>query len=175
MIRNWTSATMPRNLLTLSAVVCLFGAILFLANRSSQVALPIFSSGRANEPFSLAAFYTLVPYSSSWRSWWHAQRHEGSTGGVIEKGWNLLYHLGGNGPWIEKVDGVVDAGVGPPEGCRVEQVHMVSVMTETPLGPMSFNLRYPSSIIIIRNAEADMFVVDVKTCRAVSYRQCRRA
>ncbi|KAI9882833.1 MAG: hypothetical protein M1823_005419 [Watsoniomyces obsoletus] len=117
---------MARNLLTLSAVVCLFGAILFLANRSSQVALPLFSSGRTNEPFSLASFYTLVPYTSSWRSWWHSQRYEAGNGNMIEKGWNLLYHLGGNGPWIEKIDGVVDAGVGPPEGCRVEQVHMMS-------------------------------------------------
>ena len=41
--------------------------------------------------------------------------------------WNILYHLGGNGPWIEKVDGVAHGGIGVPEGCRVEQVHMVRV------------------------------------------------
>lgn len=49
--------------------------------------------------------------------------------------WNILYHLGGNGPWIPKVDGVVEGGLAPPEGCRVEQVHMVA----------RHNERYPTS------------------------------
>ncbi len=41
--------------------------------------------------------------------------------------WNILYHIGGNGPWIQKVDGVVQEGIGSPAGCHVEQVHMVSM------------------------------------------------
>lgn len=41
--------------------------------------------------------------------------------------WNILYHIGGNGPWIQKIDGVVQKGFGPPPGCHVEQVHMVSI------------------------------------------------
>jgi len=41
--------------------------------------------------------------------------------------WNILYHIGGNGPWIQKIDGVVQEGFGPPAGCHVEQVHMVSM------------------------------------------------
>ena len=41
--------------------------------------------------------------------------------------WNVLYHLGGNGPWIEKVDGVAKGGIAVPEGCEVDMVHMVSV------------------------------------------------
>lgn len=45
--------------------------------------------------------------------------------GLGSSTWNILYHLGGNGPWIKKVDGVVDGGVDVPEGCKVEQVHMV--------------------------------------------------
>ncbi|THW89001.1 phosphoglycerate mutase-like protein [Aureobasidium pullulans] len=49
--------------------------------------------------------------------------------------WNILYHLGGNGPWIPKADGVVEGGLAPPEGCRVEQVHMVA----------RHNERYPTS------------------------------
>lgn len=36
-----------------------------------------------------------------------------------------MYHVGGNGPWIEKVDGVVEGGIEPPEKCSVEQIHMV--------------------------------------------------
>ena len=55
----------------------------------------------------------------------------------------MLYHLGGNGPWIEKVEGIVEGGIGVPEGCRVEQVHMVdtrcdSVDTFKAMGNMSF-------------------------------------
>jgi len=38
---------------------------------------------------------------------------------------NLFYHLGGNGPWIQKRDGInyVDAVL--PKTCAVDQVHMV--------------------------------------------------
>lgn len=44
---------------------------------------------------------------------------------VADTDWNLFYHLGGNGPWIPKVDGVIDARIAPPTGCVVDQVHMV--------------------------------------------------
>lgn len=43
-----------------------------------------------------------------------------------DQGWNILYHVGGNGPWIQKIDGVVEEGFEPPPGCEVDQVHMVS-------------------------------------------------
>ncbi|KAL8977772.1 MAG: hypothetical protein Q9205_006494 [Flavoplaca limonia] len=36
--------------------------------------------------------------------------------------WDILYHLGGNGPWIKKIDGIVDGGIDAPEGCEVEQI-----------------------------------------------------
>jgi hypothetical protein len=42
--------------------------------------------------------------------------------------WNLFYHLGGNGPWIEKLNarfGTYDEDGKTPEGCVVDQVHMV--------------------------------------------------
>lgn len=72
------------------------------------------------------------PHHSSWSSWWHPQRNDGSIldrgqgAGATTKDWNILYHLGGNGPWVEKVIDVVDGGVGVPEGCEVEQVHMMA-------------------------------------------------
>lgn len=44
---------------------------------------------------------------------------------MITKDWNILYHLGGNGPWVEKVVDVVDGGIAVPDQCVVEQVHMV--------------------------------------------------
>jgi hypothetical protein len=44
---------------------------------------------------------------------------------VTDTEWNLFYHLGGNGPWIPKVDGVIRDSLAPPIGCVVDQVHMV--------------------------------------------------
>lgn len=38
---------------------------------------------------------------------------------------DLFYHLGGNGPWIPKINGTVKGGIEPPSGCRITQVHMV--------------------------------------------------
>ena len=42
--------------------------------------------------------------------------------------WDLFYRLGGNGPWIEKLNarfGTDDKDGKTPEGCVVDQVHMV--------------------------------------------------
>lgn len=71
------------------------------------------------------------PHHSSWGSWWHPHRSDGTLkehrqgAGAITKHWNILYHLGGNGPWVEKVIDVVPGGIAVPEDCQVEQVHMV--------------------------------------------------
>jgi acid phosphatase len=72
-----------------------------------------------------------TPHSAGWGSWWNPERHvsespslEGAAG-TRTRDWNILYHLGGNGPWVEKVDNVVEGGLAPPAGCKVEQVHMV--------------------------------------------------
>lgn len=51
----------------------------------------------------------------------------------LESNWNILYHLGGNGPWIEKTNDIVDGGIEPPPGCRIDQVHMVSRSSALPL------------------------------------------
>jgi hypothetical protein len=53
----------------------------------------------------------------------------GSSNGKQDQ-WNLFYHLGGNGPWIEKANprfGSYEDEGKPPEGCVVDQVHMVRV------------------------------------------------
>lgn len=39
--------------------------------------------------------------------------------------WSLFYHLGGNGPWIPRVDDVVEGGIDAPEGCKIDMIHMV--------------------------------------------------
>lgn len=139
-------------MLTISAVVCFLGtAIILLARSATILAAPLFGFSRQSpesstqhvlqEPFSLSEFYGRVPYASSWGSWLHPERMDGvrriqlddalggvgsgQGGGEVGHDWNILYHLGGNGPWIEKVDGVVKGGIGVPEGCRVGQIHMV--------------------------------------------------
>ncbi|KZM18908.1 acid phosphatase [Ascochyta rabiei] len=72
------------------------------------------------------------PHHSSWSSWWHPQRNDGNVlereqgAGTTTKDWNILYHLGGNGPWVEKVIDVVESGIAVPDGCEVEQVHMMA-------------------------------------------------
>lgn len=40
--------------------------------------------------------------------------------------WNMLYHLGGTGPWVQRIDGRGSESVVPPAGCQVEQTHLVS-------------------------------------------------
>jgi acid phosphatase len=74
------------------------------------------------------------PFQSSWNAWFHPHRREktsdasdsrNDSAGIVTPDWNILYHLGGNGPWIEKVTDVVEGGVAAPAGCKVEQIHMV--------------------------------------------------
>lgn len=43
---------------------------------------------------------------------------------------DLFYYLGGNGPWIPKHRDVIGHAIAPPEGCEVQQVHMLSRHTE---------------------------------------------
>lgn len=74
--------------------------------------------------------YQLSPFTASWSSWfypnaWVDSEASSQRAGRIDQSWNILYHLGGNGPWIQKIDGVVRDGIGPPKDCTVEQVHMV--------------------------------------------------
>ena len=42
-----------------------------------------------------------------------------------ETEWNVMHHQGGNSPWYSKQYGIVESGIEPPPGCRIDQVHMV--------------------------------------------------
>lgn len=92
------------------------------------------------------SFESLSPFSPSWSSWWHPNSETNQRIYDPNK-WNLLYHLGGYGPWIERLEGLVttqDAGIGPPKGCIVDGVHMVllslsSVIVPIFLAPFSHN------------------------------------
>ena len=56
-----------------------------------------------------------------------------------DTGWNLFYHLGGNRPWIPKVEGVIHGTLAPPTGCDVDQVHMVM--------PFPISARVPTILV----------------------------
>ncbi|PYH91930.1 phosphoglycerate mutase-like protein [Aspergillus ellipticus CBS 707.79] len=44
-----------------------------------------------------------------------------------DDGWNIHHHLGGYGPWVEKLDGEDELqGIDPPDRCTIDQVHMMS-------------------------------------------------
>ncbi|KAL5339619.1 phosphoglycerate mutase-like protein [Aspergillus crustosus] len=62
-----------------------------------------------------------------WNSWFNpSARALGREKPIAQsEDWNIHYHLGGYGPWIEKPDGPIE-GVEPPAGCFVDQVHMMA-------------------------------------------------
>lgn len=78
------------------------------------------------ELFSASCLHPFhSPHYSSWNTWLQPSRclPNKDSRRNREKGWNILYHLGGNGPWVEKVDGDPEAqGI---KGCSVDQVHLV--------------------------------------------------
>ena len=87
-------------------------------------ALPLHAFG-----ITLALRLGLADIVASWRTHWFVQsqcRGEACTSRNEGPPWDIIYHVGGNGPWIKKNDGVLPESVEPPKGCKVEQVHMVS-------------------------------------------------
>jgi len=69
----------------------------------------------------LFALPALVSSSSSVRSPLHHASESSASS------WNILYHLGGNGPWIPRLENGTEDDLAPPHGCRVDQVHMVGL------------------------------------------------
>lgn len=86
------------------------------------------------------------PEADSRGSYWLSSAHQSSL--PLPESFNILYHLGGNGPWIPKVRGVTENGMKPPASCRVQQVHMVSPKFDA------------VSIVLI----CFIFRADLKTC-----------
>ncbi|USP81115.1 hypothetical protein yc1106_08389 [Curvularia clavata] len=84
------------------------------------------------------------PHHSSWDAWWHPQRSRGNNArgkdaaGVITEDWNILYHLGGNGPWVEKVIDVVEGGVATPGGSQRAVVKRMKESGKVFTGNLSF-------------------------------------
>lgn len=97
-------------------MICLLASILFLLHPQSSYSLP-------NSLQVVLPSFLQTHHAGWWSKELDQQLKSGSE--VDENGWDLLYHLGGNGPWVEKVDGVVEGGIQVPAGCKVDMVHMV--------------------------------------------------
>jgi acid phosphatase len=67
------------------------------------------------------------PHAASWRSWSHpSQMKLDPRSRTLKQDWNILHHLGGNGPWVEMLEkGGKTPDLTPPPGCEIDQVHMV--------------------------------------------------
>ena len=101
-------------LFAISFMICLSAAVLFLFNPAQSLALPP------------AGLQQLLPsYLQTENQGWREPGYQCQGHHCRKDGWNVLYHLGGNGPWIEKVDGVAKGGIAVPEGCQIDMVHMV--------------------------------------------------
>ena len=95
--------------------------------------LPLISSIAARfRPVPTQCHGQNGPHCSSWYSWYYPQ-YPGDHGKLhrdwtkaTKRDWNVLYHLGGNGPWVEKVEDVVAGGISLPYGCEVDQIHMMA-------------------------------------------------
>ena len=107
----------------------------YLASHSlpSKFCSPVCPSNTTGVSYSGYFSYEWAgrPHHSSWSTWWHSETSNGTPSehtlgaGAITKDWNIIYHLGGNGPWVEKLVDVVEGDTSVPPNCEVEQVHMV--------------------------------------------------
>ena len=106
---------MARNLTKLLVLVAITAIVCGYANQikhrfcnanlqNAPVALPIFGFSALQN--TICSETNFLPESNSW---------------------NLSYHQGGNGPWIPKVKGIIKDDLTLPAGCKVDQVHMVSI------------------------------------------------
>ncbi|KZF20862.1 phosphoglycerate mutase-like protein [Xylona heveae TC161] len=102
--------------MAVSAFVFFLGAFLLAIARSPCWAQPFWPT-RYDTSVSFPVSQAEFSSPSDVGSWWWP---------FDQQPWNVLYHLGGNGPWIQKKDGVISRNIAAPESCEVEQVHMMS-------------------------------------------------
>lgn len=102
-------------LFTASAMICLLASVVFLLNPQPGYSLP-------NSLQQILPEYLQTNH----HGWGLEPAYRGASNCPDQKEeWNILYHLGGNGPWVEKVDGVLEGGIQVPDGCEVDMAHMV--------------------------------------------------
>ncbi|KAH8705585.1 histidine phosphatase superfamily [Talaromyces proteolyticus] len=98
---------------------------IFLNSKVTPV-LPPASHFPANLVCSSGNRPSNSPYFAGWNTWFHPERV--SSSGQFRE-WNILHHLGGNGPWIQRTTpNSIENSL--PDKCEVEQVHMLSRHSE---------------------------------------------
>lgn len=128
-----STLSMSRTLLVITAIGAAVFALLW--NNYSECHSPC-PSVNADDSRTGYLNYDCVgkPHQPSWSAWFHPERvwmqdvHKNGhrdRAGAVTRDWNILHHLGGVGPWVEKTADVVEGGIAVPDGCEVEQVHMV--------------------------------------------------
>jgi hypothetical protein len=115
MLRWWRQNTVLRRLTI--TVLSIITAVLYYYAVPVKSVLCNTDLPKAHYAFQLASFQT-------------AQKIICLEKDIVPKadGWNLSYHQGGNGPWIPKVDGVINDDLTLPFGCVVDQVNLVSFL-----------------------------------------------
>lgn len=101
------------------------GLVLLILLPPFLLGLPL---ARSDSPVGsfLATYIPENVYSVLFSQDYKPTSWRGGAAGNDKQQEDLFYHLGGNGPWIPKRRDVLEHGVEPPEGCKVEQVHMMS-------------------------------------------------
>lgn len=96
------------------------GLVIYQASKSSFLQ----SIASSSEEQSVSSYF------GSWKTWFHPSQSK-ATGSKqpLVKEWNVLHHLGGNGPWIENAGEGAASNLAPPDGCSLDQVHLVCLMT----------------------------------------------
>ncbi|KAF3017972.1 acid phosphatase pho5 [Penicillium rubens] len=93
------------------------GLVIYQASKSSFLQSIASSSEEQSES----------SYFGSWKTWFHPSLSKSpDSKQSLAKGWNVLHHLGGNGPWIENAGEGPASNLAPPDGCSVDQVHLLS-------------------------------------------------
>ncbi|OQD83801.1 hypothetical protein PENANT_c015G04387 [Penicillium antarcticum] len=69
----------------------------------------------------------IIPSSGSWGTWFNSHQYtQPNTSQASGKDWNIFHHLGGNGPWVENIHEKAASRLEIPEGCSIDQVHLIS-------------------------------------------------
>ncbi|CAG8322361.1 unnamed protein product [Penicillium nalgiovense] len=94
------------------------GLVIYQASKSSF--LQSIASSSSEEQ-------SVSSYFGSWKIWFHPSQSKatGSKQPLVRE-WNVLHHLGGNGPWIENAGEGAASNLAPPDGCSLDQVHLLS-------------------------------------------------
>jgi hypothetical protein len=98
-------------------------AILIQIFFNSQAGVPVLALF-TNTVCSSTPLASNSPHSSGWSTWFHPERLGPTLSPWRFQERSILHHLGGNGPWIQKVTPGSPEN-SPPKHCSVEQVHLV--------------------------------------------------